>query len=55
MLDAGEAVAIVDLRSAGDVEAEPFSIPGAFRVDAAEIASAHGAIPRDREIVLYCT
>lgn len=55
MLDAGEAVTIVDLRSASAVEGEPFSIPGALRVDVAQLATSTAAIPRDREIVLYCT
>ena len=55
MIQAGDDVAIVDLRSAADAEAEPFGIPGAVRVDLAELATAHGAIPRDREIILYCT
>ena len=31
------------------------SIPGAHHVDAEEIAEHHDAIPRDRDVVLYCT
>lgn len=55
MLDAGEDVFIVDLRSAADVEAEPFVLPRALRVDTADIETEAALIPRDREIVLYCT
>ena len=55
MLDAGEDVFIVDLRSAADVESEPFVLPRALRVDTADIETEAALIPRDREIVLYCT
>jgi membrane protein DedA with SNARE-associated domain len=54
-LDAGEDVVIVDLRHSLDFEAEPQTIPGAFRMDAAELEEAHEQIPRDRDVVLYCT
>jgi membrane protein DedA with SNARE-associated domain/rhodanese-related sulfurtransferase len=53
-IDAGEDVIIVDLRHALDFEAQPETIPGALRMDAAELEEASGAIPRDREIVLFC-
>ena len=54
-LDAGDAMLIVDLRSALDVTAQPFVIPGALRIAAEELEQRHGDIPRDREIVLYCS
>ncbi len=54
-LDAGENVVIVDLRHSLDFEAEPEVIPGAFRMDAAELEKADEQIPRDRDVVLYCT
>jgi membrane protein DedA with SNARE-associated domain/rhodanese-related sulfurtransferase len=53
-IDAGEDVIIVDLRHALEFEAQPETIPGALHMDAAEIEEALGAIPRDREIVLFC-
>ena len=53
-LDAGEDVLIVDLRHSLDFEASPETIPGALRVDAAELEEASTVIPRDREIVLFC-
>ncbi len=55
MIDAGDDVFIVDLRSAADLESEPFVLPGALRVDIAELETEGLAIPRDREIILYCT
>ena len=54
-LDAGEDVVIVDLRHAMDFEAEPETIPGAFRLEASELGAMHEHIPRDRDVVLYCT
>jgi hypothetical protein len=54
-LDAGEQVIIVDLRHSVDFEADPFLIPGAQHLDAEEIEQHHDAIPRDRDVVLYCS
>ncbi len=54
-IDAGEPIVIVDLRSSLDFEAEPETIPGALRIDQDELVEHHHRIPRDREIVLYCT
>jgi len=54
-MDAGEDVVIVDLRSALEVDAEPETIPGAVRMDAADLEEAFEVIPRDREIVVFCS
>ena len=54
-MDAGEDVVVVDLRSALEVEAEPETIPGAVRMDAADLEEAFEVIPRDREIVVFCS
>jgi membrane protein DedA with SNARE-associated domain len=54
-LDAGEDVVIVDLRHALDFEADPRTIPGALRFAAEDLEETHAAIPRGREVVLYCT
>jgi membrane protein DedA with SNARE-associated domain len=54
-LDAGEDIAIVDLRQDLDFEADPGLLPGALRMRADEIEARHGEIPRDRELILYCT
>jgi membrane protein DedA with SNARE-associated domain/rhodanese-related sulfurtransferase len=53
-MDAGEDVLIVDLRHALDFDAQPESIPGALHMDAAELEEASEAIPKDREIILFC-
>lgn len=54
-LDSGEQLAIVDLRHSMDFEADPEIIPGAFRIDAKELELKNDQLPRDREIILYCT
>jgi len=54
-IDAGEELVIVDLRHSMDFEAEPEIIPGAFRMDAKELEEQTDRLPRDREVILYCT
>lgn len=54
-MDAGEEVVIVDLRHPVDFEADPHTIPGAFRIDAKELEEKDDRLPRDREVILYCT
>lgn len=55
-MDAGDTTLIViDTRSALDVAAAPWTIRGALRVPADDIERRHGEVPRDRDVVLYCT
>lgn len=54
-LDAGEDLVIVDLRHSVDFEADPETIPGAFRMDAKELEEKNDRLPLDREVILYCT
>jgi membrane protein DedA with SNARE-associated domain len=54
-LDAGEDLLILDLRDALEFEVEPHTIPGAFQLSIEELEEQHHKIPRDREIVLFCT
>jgi len=54
-LTAGENISIVDLRQPMDIEAFPEMIPGALRIAMEEIEERHGEIPRDRDVVLYCS
>lgn len=54
-IDSGENVVIVDLRHSLDFEAAPETIPGALHVDAKELEARNDLLPRDREVVLYCT
>lgn len=54
-LDAGENLSIVDLRHSLDFEADPETIPGAVHIDSKELTEKDDLLPRDREIILYCT
>jgi membrane protein DedA with SNARE-associated domain len=54
-LDSGKPVFVVDLRSALEVTATPFVIPGALRIAAEELEARHQSIPRDRDVVVYCS
>jgi len=54
-IDAGEDLVIVDLRHSMDFEADPHTIPGAFRMDAKDLEEKDDHLPRDREVILYCT
>jgi membrane protein DedA with SNARE-associated domain len=54
-LDAGERVEIIDLRHPIDFATDPAVIPGARRVAPEDLERRHSEIPRDRDIVLYCT
>ncbi|MGP8252929.1 MAG: VTT domain-containing protein [Terracidiphilus sp.] len=54
-LEAGEQVYIVDLRHPLELMTDPFTLPGAQHFAPDVLAQRHGEIPRDRDIVLYCT
>jgi membrane protein DedA with SNARE-associated domain len=54
-LDAGEDVYIVDLRHPLELLPDPFTLPGAHHVSPENLAARSNEIPRDRDIVLYCT
>jgi membrane protein DedA with SNARE-associated domain/rhodanese-related sulfurtransferase len=54
-LDNHEPVTIIDLRHSLDFLPEPYVIPGAIRIPLEELERRQSEIPRDREVVLYCT
>jgi len=54
-LDDGKETMIVDLRTTVAAEELPYIIPGAIRISPDELEQRHDEIPRDAEIVLYCT
>ena len=54
-LDAGESVYIVDLRHPLEILPDPFTLPGAIHFSPEALAQRHIEIPRDRDIVLFCT
>ncbi len=54
-LDAGEKAYIVDLRHPLELLADPFTLPGALHFSPDALAARHQEIPRDRDVVLFCT
>lgn len=54
-LDAGEQVYIVDLRHPLEMLTDPYTLPGALQFAPQAIAERHQEIPRDRDVVLFCT
>lgn len=55
LIDQGDQPFIVDLRHPLDMLADPRVLPGAVRVTPDELSARHEDLPRDREIILYCT
>ena len=53
--NAGIPPYVIDLRAAQDVALDPRRIPNAVRVEPECLESRHHAIPRDREVILYCS
>lgn len=54
-IDSGEDLSIVDLRHASEFEADDARLPGALRLRPEDLEQRREEIPRDRDIVLYCT
>ena len=54
-LNTGEKIMIVDLRNPLDVETAGTKLPGALLLAPGELEARHEEIPRDRDIILYCT
>jgi membrane protein DedA with SNARE-associated domain len=54
-IESGTPTLVVDLRSDLDVGAVPYIIPGALRIAAEELERRHAEIPRDREVIVYCS
>jgi hypothetical protein len=48
-------IAIVDLRSSVELELDGMKLPGAMWFDRKELGLHRDKIPRDRDVILYCT
>jgi membrane protein DedA with SNARE-associated domain/rhodanese-related sulfurtransferase len=55
LLDAGDPVYIVDLRHPLELLPDPFTLPGAVHFSPDALTARQSEIPRDRDVVLYCT
>ena len=54
-MKAGEEIVILDLRGSLDFEADSSMIQGAIHMLPSEVVERHQEIPRDRDVILYCT
>ncbi len=54
-IENGDEVTILDLRSKLEVDSSGKLLPGAVWYDQARLAESHLEIPRDRDIILYCS
>ena len=54
-LEAGENLFILDLRADAELEQEPLLIRGALHITADELMLRHEEIPRDCDVILYCS
>jgi membrane protein DedA with SNARE-associated domain/rhodanese-related sulfurtransferase len=55
MQEANENIFIVDLRSETDLQLNPHLISGAIHLSPKDVETRHVEIPRDRDVVLYCS
>jgi len=53
--EAGEDVVILDLRPGVELDLDPSVIPGAIHLAVDEVEHRHHEIPRDREVIVYCS
>ena len=54
-LAAGEDIVVIDLRHSAEFETDPSSLPRALRIAPDAIDARFSAIPRGREVILFCT
>jgi membrane protein DedA with SNARE-associated domain/rhodanese-related sulfurtransferase len=54
-LESDDPIRIIDLRTAIEYEVTRQTVPGAIRMDPEELDDRHEEIPRDCDVVLYCT
>jgi rhodanese-related sulfurtransferase len=55
LIDAGQPVFIVDLRHPLDYLPDPRTIPGSLSLTPDKLVAESDRIPRDQEVVLFCT
>jgi rhodanese-related sulfurtransferase len=53
MVEAGEEVLVIDVRSEGAWQKRP--IPGSINIPLSEMSKRHKEVPLNREIILFCT
>ncbi|MGO9138662.1 MAG: rhodanese-like domain-containing protein [Syntrophales bacterium] len=54
-MDKGEDLVIVDVRTGDDYERSKIKIKGAVRIPIVKIEDRYRELPKDKQIVTYCT
>ncbi len=54
-MDKGEDLVILDVRTGNDYEGSKIKIKGAVRMSIVNIEDRYKQLPKDKEIVTYCT
>ena len=54
-MDKGEDVVIIDVRAGREYEDSKIKIKGAIRISIVKLEDRSSELPRDKEIVTYCT
>jgi membrane protein DedA with SNARE-associated domain len=55
MIESGEDLAVVDLRRSLEVEHDNSKLPGAIWIDLDELEKRQEEIPREKDVILYCS
>jgi len=55
MIESGEDLAVVDLRHIFEVEHDNLKLPGAIWISLDELEQRQEEIPRDKDVILYCS
>jgi membrane protein DedA with SNARE-associated domain len=55
MIESGEELAVVDLRRALEVDYDNAKLPGAIWIDLDDLDGRQEEIPRDKDVILYCS
>jgi membrane protein DedA with SNARE-associated domain len=55
LVNSGEEVSIIDLRSATELEFDGMVLPSAIWIDPGRLELHESTIPRDKEVILYCS
>ena len=54
-MDKGEDLIVIDARTGNDYEGSKIKIKGAVRISIVKIEERSRDLPKDKEIVIYCT
>lgn len=54
-MDKGENIIVLDVRTGGSYDGSKVKIKGALRIAPNEVESRYKELPKDKEIITYCT